>query len=94
MLLHNSDKFLDKILYISAWQVGQLVSVVLLQDDPQQKLNILLTLKWRRGKDMPIKMGSSVQSVVIGDLVYVGGGEADIDHDMCSYSDEAQPPAR
>ena len=60
------------------------MSVVLLQDDPQQKLNILLTLKWRRGKDMPIKMGSSVQSVVIGDLVYVGGGEADIDHDMCT----------
>ena len=33
---------------------------------------------------MPIKMDSSVQSVVIGDLVHVGGGEADIDHDMCT----------
>ena len=89
MFLHNSHKFLAKILYIAAWQLGQLVSMVLLQDDPQQKLNIPLTLKWRRGRDMPIKMGSSVQSVVIGDLVYVGGGEADIDLDMSLYSDEA-----
>ncbi len=31
---------------------------------------------------MPIKMGASVQSVVIGDTVYVGGGGADKDRDM------------
>ncbi|XP_064389135.1 uncharacterized protein LOC135337165 [Halichondria panicea] len=44
----------------------------------------LLTLKWRRGKDMPIKMSGSIQSVVIGDTVYVGGGLAVNDHDMCT----------
>ena len=31
---------------------------------------------------MPIKMGSYIPSVVIGDSVYVGGGRADNDHDM------------
>ena len=33
---------------------------------------------------MPIKMGGSVQSVVIGDTVYVGGGNAGNDRDMCT----------
>ena len=33
---------------------------------------------------MPIKMGTSVQSVVIGDTVYVGGGLADNDRDRCT----------
>ena len=33
---------------------------------------------------MPIKMGTSVQSVVIGDTVYVGGGSADNDRDRCT----------
>ena len=33
---------------------------------------------------MPIKMGTSVQSVVIGDTVYVGGGEAVNDRDRCT----------
>ncbi|XP_064388794.1 uncharacterized protein LOC135336847 [Halichondria panicea] len=42
-----------------------------------------LTLKWRRGKDMPFKMGTSVQSVVIGDTAYVSGSGADNDHDTC-----------
>ena len=31
---------------------------------------------------MPIKMGTSVQSVVIGDTVYVGGGFAVNDRDI------------
>ena len=46
-----------------------------------------LTLKGRRGKDMPIKMGFTVQSVVVGDTVYVGGGGGSgtgNDHDMCT----------
>ncbi|XP_064407476.1 mitogen-activated protein kinase kinase kinase kinase 4-like isoform X4 [Halichondria panicea] len=43
---------------------------------PPRELRPPLTLKWRRGKDMPIKMGTTVQSVVIGDTVYVGGGDA------------------
>ena len=47
------------------------------QEDRSQKLRPPLNLKWRRGKDMPIKMGSTVQSVVIGYSVYVGGGNAD-----------------
>ena len=33
---------------------------------------------------MPIEMGSTVQSVVIGDTVYVGGGDAGNDHDRCT----------
>ena len=33
---------------------------------------------------MPIKMGRSVQSVVIGDTVYVGGGYAHNDRDACT----------
>ena len=33
---------------------------------------------------MPIKMGRTVQSVVIGQSVYVGGGEADSDRDKCT----------
>ena len=33
---------------------------------------------------MPIKMGRSVQSVVIGDTVYVGGSGADNDRDACT----------
>ncbi len=33
---------------------------------------------------MPIKMSFSVQSVVIGDTVHVGGGDAGYDRDMCT----------
>ena len=33
---------------------------------------------------MPIEMGGSVQSVVIGDTVYVGGGSAGNDRDKCT----------
>ena len=33
---------------------------------------------------MPIKMGCCVQSVVIGDTVYVGGGDADNERDRCT----------
>ena len=33
---------------------------------------------------MPIKMGTSVHTVVIGDTVYVGGGMADIYRDRCT----------
>ncbi len=33
---------------------------------------------------MPIKMGTAVKSVVIGDTVYVGGGIADNDRDECT----------
>ncbi|XP_064407275.1 mitogen-activated protein kinase kinase kinase 21-like isoform X2 [Halichondria panicea] len=54
------------------------------QGPPPRELRPPLTLKWRRGKDMPIKMGTSVQSVVIGDTVYVGGGGAGNDRDRCT----------
>ena len=37
-----------------------------------------LQLKWRRGPDMPFKMGGFVQSVRIQDTVYIGGGDAGI----------------
>ncbi len=55
---------------------------------PPGELRPPLTLKWRRGKNMPIKMGTTVQSVVVGDTVYVGGGGAGIgignDRDECT----------
>ncbi|XP_064407537.1 uncharacterized protein LOC135352306 isoform X4 [Halichondria panicea] len=54
------------------------------QGPPPRELRPPLTLKWRRGKDMPIKIGDSVQSVVIGDTVYVGGGNAGNNRDMCT----------
>ena len=56
----------------------------MLQDDPPQMLGPPLTLNWRKGKDMPIKMGTTVQSVVIRDAVYVGGGDAGNSHDSCT----------
>ncbi|XP_064407251.1 uncharacterized protein LOC135352068 isoform X3 [Halichondria panicea] len=51
---------------------------------PPRELRPPLTLKWRIGKYMPIKMSFSVQSVVIGDTVYVGGGIAYGDRDKCT----------
>ena len=33
---------------------------------------------------MPIKMGDTVQNVVIGDTMYIGGGDADSDRDSCT----------
>ncbi|XP_064407286.1 uncharacterized protein LOC135352078 isoform X3 [Halichondria panicea] len=51
------------------------------QGPPPRELRPPLTLKWRRGKDMPIEMGDSVQSVVIGDTVYVGAYN---DRDRCT----------
>ncbi len=56
----------------------------IIQGPPPRELRPPLTLKWRRGKDMPIEMTTSVQSVVIGDTVYVGGGDADNERDMCT----------
>ena len=56
----------------------------MLQDDPPQKWRPPLTLEWRKGKNMLIKMSITVQSVVIGDFVYVGGGSADNDHNSCT----------
>ena len=55
-----------------------------LQNTQPQELRPPLTLKWRRGKDMPFKMGTTVQSVVIGQSVYVGGGDAVKDPDRCT----------
>ncbi len=57
-----------------------LITLLFIQVPPPRELSPLLTLKWRRGKDMPIETGYTVQSVVIGDTVYVGGGSADNDH--------------
>ena len=54
-------------------------NVVSLEVDPTP-----LNLKWRRGKDMPIKMGSTVQSVAIEGLCVCWWGEADSDLDMCT----------
>ncbi|XP_064389574.1 probable serine/threonine-protein kinase DDB_G0271538 isoform X4 [Halichondria panicea] len=48
------------------------------QGPPPRELRPPLTLKWRRGKDMPIEMTTSVQSIVIGDTVHVGDNERDM----------------
>ena len=46
--------------------------------DQQVMDRLPLQLKWRRGPDMPFKMGGFVQSVRVQDTVYVGGGDAGI----------------
>ena len=38
------------------------------------ELNIPLKLHWKKGIDMPDAMSESIQAVVIGDSVYIGGG--------------------
>ena len=45
------------------------------------ELNSPLTLKWKRGKDLPFVMTHHLQAVVIGDNVYVGGGNTNITED-------------
>ena len=35
---------------------------------------------------MPIKMGGTIRSVVVGDSVYIGGGDADNIDDSCTCS--------
>ena len=37
------------------------------------ELNIPLKLNWKKGKSMPFRMSKSIQTVLIGDNVYVGG---------------------
>ena len=70
---------LVEVLAFPCWWV-----LFVLQDAPPQMLRPPLSLKWRKGKYMPIKMSSTVQSVVIGDFLYVGGGDTDDNHDMCT----------
>ena len=41
---------------------------------PLAEIRIHLMLNWRKGKTMPSGMAGSIQSVVIGNNVYVGGG--------------------
>ena len=33
-----------------------------------------LKLKWKQGRDMPYRMSTTIQAIVIGDNVYIGGG--------------------
>ena len=56
----------------------------MLQDNPSQMLRPSLSLKWKKGKDMPIVISSKVQSVVFKNFVYVGGGDTDNDRDRCT----------
>ena len=37
-------------------------------------MNVPLKLEWKKGSNMPFGMAGSIQAVVIGDNVYVGGG--------------------
>ena len=48
--------------------------LVSIQGTPPQELKQPATLKFKRGKYMPIKIKSTVQSIVINDCVYIGGG--------------------
>ena len=54
------------------------------QAGPPQELRPPLSVKWRRGKDVPIRMGDTVQSVAIGRSVYVGGGWAFFYRNSCT----------
>ena len=65
--------------------------LVLLQYDPARDLRPPLTMKWRKGKDMPIKMSRTVQCVAIGSSVYVGGGWADSLHEECTIMEMNLP---
>ena len=47
------------------------------KDNPQQKPETSTYSEMEKRKDMPMKMGATVQSVVIVDSVYIGGGDAD-----------------
>ena len=55
-----------------------LLILLVIQHDSPRDLRLPLSLMCRRGKDMPIRMGDNVQSVVIGRSVYVGGGSASL----------------
>ena len=44
---------------------------------PQGPLKLPLQLTWRCGPDMPFGMSSGIQSAVVQEKVYVGGGDAD-----------------
>ena len=63
-------------------------AVVILQEEPPQKFRhpIIQIQNRRRGKDLLTAMGTTVQSVVISNTVYVGGGSIynDLDIDKCT----------
>ena len=83
VLRHSMLLVISVVIFLFAHVVLVSGCSFMLQDDLPQMLRPPLSLKWRRGKDMPIKM-TTVQSVVIGDSVYVGGGVAGNDHDSCT----------
>ncbi|XP_064389610.1 uncharacterized protein LOC135337594 isoform X7 [Halichondria panicea] len=74
LLVQKDEQVADKDTQLARQQQGP----------PPRELRPPLSLKWRRGKDMPIKMGYTVQSVVIGDTAYVGGGSAGDDCNVCT----------
>ena len=64
--------------YIGILFICQSINVYTLhvQDQsPPSGLKQCLTMKWRQGKDMPNEMGFHIQSIVLGNIVYVGGGD-------------------
>ena len=48
-----------------------------LQGQPSTKPETSTYSEMEKRKDMPMKMGATVLSVVIVDSVYIGGGDAD-----------------
>ena len=42
---------------------------------PLAELEVSLKFEWQQGNDLPFEMADHVQAVVIGDCVYVGGGD-------------------
>ncbi|XP_064389638.1 uncharacterized protein LOC135337606 isoform X4 [Halichondria panicea] len=74
LLVQKDEQVADKDTQLARQQQGP----------PPRELRPPLTLKWRRAKDMPIKMGYTVQSVIISDAVYVGGGSAGDDCNVCT----------
>ncbi len=64
-------------------QAGTMKFVVF-QGHPLERSRPSLTLKWKEGRSLPIGMSYKVQSLVIDDTVYVGGGEAGNDRDNCT----------
>ena len=47
-----------------------------------QQIRFLLNLKWTPGPDMPFSMSGNIQSVIIQEMMYVGGGDASSHNNM------------
>ena len=85
--MQGSASFVEKKPSYVQWSKGQIKQVCTFSErvpivyymlyilqTPLIELNSPLKLVWKKGEDMPFAMSDSIQAVVIGGNVYVGGG--------------------